>query len=89
MTVEDAVENFRNEGWSLLRCGDGSDYSAFLATSACLGEEQFMIDTLVKDLLIFPSDSQFYGHKLYKNSCFVLQDKVRTYFILQSNFLRK
>lgn len=76
ISVDEVIDNFRNEGWSLVRCGDGSDYSAFLATSASLSEEQFMADTLIKDLLIFPPGTQFYGHNLYKNGCFVLQDKV-------------
>lgn len=82
LSVNDAVDIFRDDGWSLVRCGDGSDYAAFLATSVSLGEDQFMVDTLIKDLLLFPPASQFYNYKLYKNGSFVLQDKVCIEFYL-------
>lgn len=80
ISVNEVVDIFRDDGWSLIRCGDGSDYAVFLATSASLGEDQFMIDIHVKDLLLFSPGTQFYEHKLYKSGCIVLQDKVIFFF---------
>ncbi|GLV35856.1 Nop2/Sun-like domain containing protein 5 [Carabus blaptoides fortunei] len=75
LQIADAIEIFRNEGWTLLKCGDNSDYAAFLATVSALSEDQFIIDIHVKEVLVFPPNTEFYQHYLYINGSLILQDK--------------
>lgn len=77
MTVQDAVDGFRDEGWNFVRFTDTKDYNGFLRTVASLGPEDFMVDIHIKELLLFPPNTQFYRHEAYKNGSISLQDKVR------------
>jgi putative methyltransferase len=74
--VNEAVEEFRNEGWILKRYADVDDYLGFLNAVSSLGPEEFMIDLHVPYLLIFPPKTEFHKHPAYKNGSIILQDKV-------------
>lgn len=75
ISVNEAVEGFRDEGWILARCTEGT-YEAFLERVSNLGPEEFMTDMHIKELLLFPPNTQFYQHGAYKNGSILLQDKV-------------
>lgn len=80
MTLQDAMDAFREEGWILTRYPTG-DYDEFIAKSSSLGPGEFLIDIHIKELLLFSSDTQFYNHRAYKDSYILLQDKVLTVLI--------
>jgi putative methyltransferase len=75
ISVNEAVEEFRNEGWILKRYADVDDYLGFLNAVSSLGPEEFMIDLHVPYLLIFPPKTEFHKHPAYKNGSIILQDK--------------
>lgn len=77
ITVQEAVDGFRDEGWNLVRFTDAQDYEGFLNKVTSLGEDEFMVDIHVKELLLFPPNTQFYQHNAYKDGSILLQDKVQ------------
>lgn len=77
MTLSEAVDGFRSEGWVLSKSLDKTDYKGFLDKISSLSDEEFLVDIHIPDLLIFPPKTQFYNHPAYKNGSIILQDKVR------------
>ncbi|KAJ8920273.1 hypothetical protein NQ315_011934 [Exocentrus adspersus] len=75
MTLNEAVDGFRDEGWTLNKVTDKKDYKGFLDGITSLGDEEFSLDIHIPSLLIFPPKTQFYNHAAYKNGSIVLQDK--------------
>lgn len=76
ISVADAIDNFRDEGWILQR-SPGLSYLNFLEKVSNLGVEEFIVDFHIPSLLIFPPKTQFYKHDAYLNGSIILQDKVR------------
>lgn len=76
MSLNEAVDGFRDEGWVLSKFLDKTDYKGFLDKITSLGDEEFLVDIHIPNLLIFPPKTQFYNHPAYKNGSIVLQDKV-------------
>ncbi|KAK9891044.1 hypothetical protein WA026_013372 [Henosepilachna vigintioctopunctata] len=75
ISVEEAVNNFRDEGWTLVKYFNDSDYDGFLEKLSNLESNEFMIDIHIPELLIFPPKTEFYNHEAYKSKMVVLQDK--------------
>ncbi|GJQ75575.1 hypothetical protein Trydic_g17656 [Trypoxylus dichotomus] len=75
ISIDDAINGFRDEGWTLVRHMDSKDYSGFLDKICNLTKDQFMIDIHIPELLIFPPNTEFYAHNAYKTGYIVLQDK--------------
>lgn len=75
--MEESVNAFRDEGWTLVRFTEKDNYEGFLDKVSSLGAEEFMVDLHVKDLLIFPPKTEFYKHSAYKEGLLMLQDKVQ------------
>ncbi|CAH0555328.1 unnamed protein product [Brassicogethes aeneus] len=74
-TVNEAIENFSEEGWVLSKHLDNKDYTGFLEKIIQLNEDEFIPDIHIPNLLIFPIKTQFYRHPAYKNGQIILQDK--------------
>lgn len=79
MSVNDAVDAFRDEGWTLVQFTDVNNYERFLETAINLQTSEFMVDIHIKELLLFPPNTQFYNHEAYRNGSIILQDKVRCF----------
>ncbi|CAG9819181.1 unnamed protein product [Phaedon cochleariae] len=75
LTQNEAVEGFREEGWTLSKFLDKTNYKEFLNKIALLNEDEFMVDIHIPNLLIFPPKTEFYRHPAYKNGSLILQDK--------------
>ncbi|EFA10277.1 28S rRNA (cytosine-C(5))-methyltransferase [Tribolium castaneum] len=75
ITVNEAIEGFREEGWVLKRYTDSENYLGFLEAVSNLGSNEFMVDLHIPYLLIFPPKTEFYQHAAYKNGSIILQDK--------------
>lgn len=75
ITVEDAIDIFRDEGWTLVQNFDKS-YDNFIKRISTLSENEFMVDIHIAELLIFPPNTEFYAHQGYRNGFIILQDKV-------------
>nr|XP_023030251.1 probable 28S rRNA (cytosine-C(5))-methyltransferase [Leptinotarsa decemlineata] len=75
LTLNEAVEGFRDEGWIMSKFLDKSDYQGFLNKISSLNEDEFLVDIHIPNLLIFPPKTQFYNHPAYKNGSIILQDK--------------
>lgn len=86
-SVNEAIENFCEEGWSFTKFLDKKNYQGFLEKVLELQENEFMPDIHIPDLLIFPCKTQFYRHPAYKNGSIILQDKVIILIILINNFI--
>lgn len=76
LTINEAIDKFRDEGWTFARYVNKKDYSTFLEKAINLQQEEFMNDIHIKELLLFPPNTQFYQHDLYKTGHILLQDKV-------------
>lgn len=77
-TCDEIIKELRQEGWIFVPFHHG-DYKQFLEKIANLGEDEFMKDLHVKDLLVFATGTEFHQHPLYRNSTLILQDKVRCF----------
>lgn len=75
ISINEAVDAFRDEGWILVRCFDNQDYDGFLDKISNLEEGEFMVDIHIPYLLIFPPKTEFYNHSAYRNGIIALQDK--------------
>ncbi|KAG5883733.1 hypothetical protein JTB14_024234 [Gonioctena quinquepunctata] len=75
LTLNEAIEGFRDEGWTLSKFLDKTDYQGFLNKISSLNEDEFLVDIHIPNLLIFPPKTQFYNHPAYKNGSIILQDK--------------
>nr|XP_022903667.1 uncharacterized protein LOC111415987 [Onthophagus taurus] len=75
MSVNEAVDRFRDDGWILVNFMDTKNYDGFLDKVANLQPDQFMVDIHIKELLIFPPNTEFHNHKAYKDGLIFLQDK--------------
>lgn len=75
-SVEEAINAFRDEGWTFIRYTEKDNYEGFLEKVSALGEGEFMVDLHIKDLLIFPPKTEFFKHNAYKEGLIMLQDKV-------------
>ncbi|XP_015190481.1 PREDICTED: probable 28S rRNA (cytosine-C(5))-methyltransferase [Polistes dominula] len=73
LSVQEAIENFEYEGWSLLL--DYTDYSSYLKLISNLSEPYFTKDYHVPELLVFPYGTSFFNHPSYTNGKVLLQDK--------------
>lgn len=78
MTVADAINGFRDEGWIFVR-NNHTVYEDFLQMIRSLDENQFTTDLHVSDLLVFPQGTNFYTHPCYQDGSIILQDKVCTF----------
>jgi len=68
-TVDEVVEYFqKNDGFKLLPPAEGKELAHFKPKT-------FRKDFHLKDLLVFPSNSDFHDHPLYLNGTLILQDK--------------
>lgn len=76
MSTEDAINAFRDEGWTFNRFIDNSDVEGFLQEVANLDSQQFMVDIHVKDLLIFHPSTTLYNHDCCLSGYVFLQEKV-------------
>ncbi|KRT83787.1 hypothetical protein AMK59_4718 [Oryctes borbonicus] len=74
-TINDAIDAFRDEGWTLVRHMDTKDYNGFLDKIRNLTANQFMVDFHLPELLIFPPNTEFHAHDSYKSGRVILQDK--------------
>lgn len=75
-TLNQAVENFLNEGWTLVDNVDKNDYDGFIEKVNSLDEQSFLVDIHISNLLIFPPKTEFHNHPAYKKGSIILQDKV-------------
>ncbi|KAJ8946948.1 hypothetical protein NQ314_008749 [Rhamnusium bicolor] len=75
LSLNEAVDGFRDEGWNLCKSQDKTNYKEFLNKITSLAEDEFLIDIHIPNLLIFPPKTEFYNHPAYKNGSLVLQDK--------------
>ncbi|KAL3287830.1 hypothetical protein HHI36_002289 [Cryptolaemus montrouzieri] len=75
ITVEEAVNNFKDEGWTFVPFLNKFDYEGFLTRMDNLEPHEFMTDLHISDLLIFPPKTEFYRHEAYKSRNIILQDK--------------
>ncbi|XP_043498801.1 28S rRNA (cytosine-C(5))-methyltransferase [Polistes fuscatus] len=73
LSVQEAIENFEYEGWSLLL--EYTDYSSYLKLISNLSEPYFTKDYHVPELLVFPHGTSFFNHPSYTNGKVLLQDK--------------
>ncbi|KAI4503501.1 hypothetical protein M0802_001723 [Mischocyttarus mexicanus] len=73
LSVQEAIENFQYEGWSLLL--EYTDYSSYLKLISNLSEPYFTKDYHVPELLVFPHGTSFFNHPSYTNGKVLLQDK--------------
>ncbi|XP_044744520.1 putative methyltransferase NSUN7 [Coccinella septempunctata] len=75
ITLEEAVTNFRQEGWIFVPFFNKSDYEGFQNRLNLLKPDEFMKDIHIPELLIFPPKTEFYQHEAYKSGNIILQDK--------------
>lgn len=85
-SVEEAINNFRDEGWTFVRYTEKDDYKGFIQKVSSLAPEEFMVDLHVKELLIFPPKTEFHNHNAYKEGFIMLQDKVSYFCAFFSHF---
>lgn len=74
-TVDEIINLFRDEGWTLVRHLEDKNYENFLTKLSSLSPEEFMLDLHVKDLLIFPPKTEFHQYPFYKDGRIMIQDK--------------
>lgn len=79
MSVEEAIEAFKDEGWRLSYAR--KDYPGFIEAVSKLSDKEFIQDIHVPELLVFPSKTQFYNHPGYTSGSLILQDKVNAEFL--------
>ncbi|XP_046830934.1 28S rRNA (cytosine-C(5))-methyltransferase [Vespa crabro] len=73
LSVNEAIQNFEYEGWSLLL--EYTDYSSYLKLISNLSKPYFTKDYHIPELLVFPHGTLFFNHSSYKNGELILQDK--------------
>lgn len=86
LTVQEAIDGFRDEGWTLVRHGSDWTYTDFLKAVLELQPEHFLLDFHVPELLVFPPDTQFHNYQCYTQGHIVLQDKVFLLKIIAMHF---
>lgn len=75
ISVEEAVNNFKEEGWIFVPFFNKTDYEGFQNRLTNLKPDEFIKDIHIPDLLIFPPRTEFYQHQAYKTGNIILQDK--------------
>ncbi|KAK2581801.1 hypothetical protein KPH14_002274 [Odynerus spinipes] len=73
LSIDDAIRNFQNEGWSLL--SEYTDYSSYLKLLSNLSDPYFTQDYHIPELLVFPPGTSFFNYASYKLGEIILQDK--------------
>lgn len=74
MTVNEAIQEFENEGYTILsRC---CNYQSFLVSLGCLTKWTFIQDFHIPELFAFAPGVLFHNHEGYRSGAIVLQDKV-------------
>ncbi|XP_026475959.1 LOW QUALITY PROTEIN: probable 28S rRNA (cytosine-C(5))-methyltransferase, partial [Ctenocephalides felis] len=75
LTMQEAIDGFRDEGWTLIRHNIDWTYRDFLKVVLELPAEHFIPDFHIPELLVFPPDTQFHDYQCYLQGHIVLQDK--------------
>lgn len=73
MSIEDAISNFQNEGWTILL--NYTDYLSYLKLLSNLSEPYFTQDYHIPELLVFPPGTKFFNDSNYRIGNIILQDK--------------
>ncbi|XP_008545984.3 28S rRNA (cytosine-C(5))-methyltransferase [Microplitis demolitor] len=73
MTVDDAIREFINDGFTLLP--KSKNYQSYLETLENLSGYSFIQDFHLRELFAFAAGTHFYDHDGYKSGAIVLQDK--------------
>nr|XP_018897310.1 PREDICTED: probable 28S rRNA (cytosine-C(5))-methyltransferase [Bemisia tabaci] len=72
-SVEEAIEYFNFNGCELLSTGD--NYESFLTTVKHLSDSQYVQDMHLKEVFIFPPQTEFFSDVKYLEGSLILQDK--------------
>ncbi|GLH15049.1 uncharacterized protein GBIM_19452 [Gryllus bimaculatus] len=73
VTINGTIQQLIDDGWQLKDTPE--TYELFIKCASNLGENQFMKDYHLDDVLIFPQRSNMHEHKLVENGSLLLQDK--------------
>ncbi|XP_057335369.1 28S rRNA (cytosine-C(5))-methyltransferase [Microplitis mediator] len=73
MTVDDAIREFINDGFTLLP--KSQNYQSYLESLESLSGYSFIQDFHLRELFAFAAGTHFYDHDGYKSGAIVLQDK--------------
>ncbi|KAH0552412.1 hypothetical protein KQX54_009645 [Cotesia glomerata] len=73
MSVEDAIQEFKNDGYILLP--KSPNYKSYLKSLESLDTFSFIQDYHVRELFAFKAGTAFYDHDGYHSGALVLQDK--------------
>ncbi|CAG9766044.1 unnamed protein product [Ceutorhynchus assimilis] len=74
-SMNEALELFQEEGWTLIHPSKENTYTSFLEQVENLEDNCFLRDFHVPELLVFPGGTEFYNHPGYKKGVIILQDK--------------
>ncbi|XP_068082524.1 28S rRNA (cytosine-C(5))-methyltransferase isoform X2 [Anabrus simplex] len=74
MTLSEAVEHFISNGWVYVQ-KQPKNYEEFLCSVKHLGQNEFISDFHISDMLIFAPETNLVEDELYKNGAIFLQSK--------------
>jgi len=75
---EQCLEKLEAEGWTLATLKESISQSKYRNKIGQLTRPTLYIDPHVKNLLIFPADSELHSSEIVKNGELILQDKVKS-----------